>query len=262
MVVEIQGKPFTRGELEGLVKAIGGSIPENFQSNKRLFLENWALMMRLTEMAEQEGIDKKDPYAARLAYNRSVFLATAMMSEKNRSMTIPREEIQAYYEKNKAQFSSAKTKVVYISFASSPLPGVKNARTEAEAKTLAAEIAAKAKGGAPFADLVKQFSDDSDSKAKDGDYPEIKLADTAVPHSIKSAIFALKPGEITAPLRQPNGYYIFQLTQLMVTPFEKLNDEIYRSIQQERFDAWMTEVRKGIKIDFKDETYLSAPARK
>ena len=75
-------------------------------------------------------------------------------------------------------------------------------------------------------------------------------------------VIQLKPGEITAPLRQPNGYYIFQLAELIVTPFDKLNDDIYRSLKQERFDAWMKEVREGIKIEFKDEGYLSGPAQK
>lgn len=262
VVAVINGKEYTRRELERIVKAIGGAIPENFQSNKKLFLDNWALMEKLTEIAEKEGLDKKEPYATRLTYNRAVFLATAMMSEKERTMKIPREDMLAYYEKNKDQYSIAKTKVLYVSFAASPLPGAKTSRTEAEAKSLAGEIAAKTKGGASFVDLVKQYSDDPESKQKDGDYPEIKQSDTAVPYSIKSAIFALKPGEITAPLRQPNGYYIFQLAELIVTPFDKLNDDIYRSLKQERFDAWMKEVREGIKIEFKDEGYLSGPAQK
>ena len=76
---------------------------------------------------------------------------------------------------------------------------------------------------------------------------------------VKNAIFALAKGQITEPVKQPNGFYLFRMEQLDVTPYERVKDEIFTEIQQSRFREWFEKERAAIKITFDDEKYFEQP---
>ena len=77
-------------------------------------------------------------------------------------------------------------------------PKAKKSLTEAEAKAKIADLRKKLLSGADFGQVARENSDDKESAAKDGDFPPIKRS-SSYPEDIKNAVFALKPGEISAP---------------------------------------------------------------
>jgi parvulin-like peptidyl-prolyl isomerase len=74
----------------------------------------------------------------------------------------------------------------------------------------------------------------------------------------------LKPGEVTDPLRQPNGFYIFRLERFVEPEYMQIRSDVYNAMQRERFEAWMAEIRKTIKVEIKDTNYMteSVPAQR
>jgi parvulin-like peptidyl-prolyl isomerase len=70
----------------------------------------------------------------------------------------------------------------------------------------------------------------------------------------------LKAGEITEPIKQANGFYIFKLDEMVMPPYDQVRDDIYKNIKNERLTAWLDSLKKGLKIEFKDEKYLSEKA--
>ena len=259
VVVTIRGKSYTRQQLETMVKSVGGGVSANFFGNKRAFIEQWALIETLTALAEKAGMPEQEPYASRLHYSRAMTLATALMSEKQREFIIRPEQQQQYFEEHKQEYSRARTKLIYLPFTSASLPGAKKIRTDDETRLLAEDVVRKLRAGANFVDLVKQYSEDPESRIKDGDYPAFKPTDNALPAALRTIVFGLNPGEVSDPIKQANAYYIFRLEEFVIPRFEEVKDDIYTAIQKERFDAWMNEVRKDVGLEIKDEKYFSTP---
>jgi parvulin-like peptidyl-prolyl isomerase len=260
VVATINGKDYTKAEIERMVQSIGGTIPMQFASNRRGFVETLGLTLRLEEEARKLGLDKREPYAAQLAYNTMIFLAQTVLNEKNKEAKIFPEQQKAHYEKNKRDYSSAKVKVLYLAFTTSAMPGPVAMRSEADAKGLLVKIQGEMKAGANFVEMIRKYSDDADSKAKDGDFPPVKPTDSTLPPDIRGAIFGLEPGQVSAPIRQANGYYLFQLVSLETPPFEELRDQIFMDLQKVELDKWMDVVRSSVKVEFKDETFFGVPA--
>jgi parvulin-like peptidyl-prolyl isomerase len=260
VVANLNGKDYKKSDLELLVRSVGGQVLSNYYKNKQAFIEQLALTLRLEELADQKKVGEQEPYKSRLAYNRTMLLATAVMTESQRDMKITPADQEKYYAEHKSEFSQAQTKIIYLPMMT---PG-KAPKSEAELQTLAQEIVKRARGGEDFVALVKQYSEDPDSKAKDGDYPPFKPTDNTLPPPVMTSVFALKPGEVSDPVRQGAGFYIFKLVKFAEPEFDKIRDDVYLAIQKARFDVWIADVRKSVKVEIKDQKYLSegAPARK
>ena len=255
----IEGKEWKRSELEAMVRSMGPNITRNYLQDKRVFLQTFALMSKLVKMAESDGMDKQDPHSWRLFYNRMVYLAQARADVQITRQPVLPEEQKKYYESNKSNYSSAKVKVIFVNFNDNPMGGAAGAtkpRISAEAEKLSKQIVAQARAGKDFSQLAQQYSDDSESKAKGGDFPPIKPNDTALPPEMKSAIFALKAGQVSDPVRQAGGFWIFQMGEFVTPTYDEVKDEIYKAIQEARFREWMDDVRKNAKVEFKDQKYL------
>lgn len=261
VVVVIEGKEWKRSDLEHFIAAMRDtSIPQQYYGNKRGFLETFAKMTMLANAAEKAGMDKVDPHKWRLMYNRELYLAQVYMSDqKNHQLVLPADQ-KAYYDAHLADYQSAKVKVLYLSFNDTPLPSsdpkATKPKTSTEAEKLADEIVKQARGGADFVQLVEKYSDDADSKGKKGDFNLIRPNDQSLPPQIKSAVFALKPGQVSDAVRQTGGFWIFRLEEFVTTPYEQVRDDIYLTLQGEHFKQWLDGMEKKLDLQFKDNEYL------
>ena len=94
--------------------------------------------------------------------------------------------------------------------------GAKNApkevkRTKAAAKTLAEEVAAKAKGGTDFTALVKEYSEDPGTKDRLGSLGKFTPDKMVKPFS--DAAFHLGVDEVSAPVETEFGFHIIKRNQ-------------------------------------------------
>ena len=84
-------------------------------------------------------------------------------------------------------------------------------RSKADAKTRAAEALAKVKGGAPFEDVVKEYSDDPGSADRMGSVGKFHRAD--MDPAFSAAAFALKVGGVSDVVETPFGFHVIKRTQ-------------------------------------------------
>jgi len=85
-------------------------------------------------------------------------------------------------------------------------PGEK--RSDEEARALAENLWRQIQSGANFADLARQYSDDS-SKENGGDIGWISPGDTLP--EFEQVVNRLNPGEISKPVRTPFGWHIIEV---------------------------------------------------
>lgn len=134
--------------------------------------------------------------------------------------------------------------------------------SEAAAKAKIDTIAARLKGGADFAEVARQESQDLNSQAKGGDLgwfvPEQYGTDFG------GQIAALGDGQISAPFRTDAGWHIAQRVATRQTDANeenrrarisdtigrrKLEDEWNRYLQEMRGEAYFVDMRNGLPAD-------------
>lgn len=88
-------------------------------------------------------------------------------------------------------------------------PGVK--RSKAAAKTLADEVAAKAKAGSDFSALVQEYSEDPGTKDRLGSVGKFTPEKMVKPFS--DAAFKLRVDEVSAPVETEFGFHVIKRNQ-------------------------------------------------
>ncbi len=103
-----------------------------------------------------------------------------------------------------------------------------DAAAQEAARQKAGKIAALAKApGADFAALARADSQDSGSKDTGGDLGWVTKDMMVKP--FEDALFAMKPGEITGPVKSEFGWHVIQLREVKAgkqTPFEEVRDQL------------------------------------
>lgn len=260
VVVVMEGVEWRKNELEAMIRSLPPDVARNFFLNKEAFLKQYALVMRLARLAEEAGVPQAEPHKTRLAYNRMVYLAQAQTELGALQIFIKPDELEKYYSEHKNEFSRAHVKVIYLSFNDNPLPSrdpkAKRPRTSAEAEKLARELVAKARAGADFAELARKYSDDEETRAKGGDYKPLKPSDNSLPPEIRTAIFSLRPGQVSEPVRQTGGFWIFRLTDFVTPALQEVNNEVYEAAREEKFREWIEGIQKSAQVEIRDPEYL------
>jgi peptidyl-prolyl cis-trans isomerase C len=262
VVVTVDGKKLTAGDVRKLASALPPQNQQHFAADPKEFLRQWALLGKVAAMAEKAKLDQQSPVKERLEYQRQLILSQAAIEQQFERIPAPETEWKAFYEKNKAMFSQAKLKVIYIPFNARPNAADANAPkplTEAEAKTQAEAALAEIRKGTDFAVVVKKYSRDPVSAAKGGEFGSMKRSDPTVPNEIKAAIFSTKAGETAPPFRHTNGYYLFRVDAYIEQPYEQVKGDVERLVKQEKFNAWFEGLRNGVDVKIENEAFFAKP---
>ena len=109
-------------------------------------------------------------------------------------------------------------------------------RSDEEAKRLATSLHGwLERDPGRFAELVEEYSDDSETADTGGRYPAVSLGQT-VP-TFERAAFALKePGAISEPVKTPYGYHIIRLNSRTVSELPPFEDIRVQAVEQARVE--------------------------
>ncbi len=125
----------------------------------------------------------------------------------------------------------------------------------------ALDILHEARNGKDFAELARQHSDDPAAKKDGGDLGSFKRGEMLA--DLEQALLPLKPGEVGELVKTPSGLHIVKLEGRdsgKVKPFEQvkaeIEDQLYRTRQDERFSQWLKELRAKASIEIKDSNGL------
>jgi peptidyl-prolyl cis-trans isomerase C len=270
VVAHIQGQPVTAGQLRAITQIIPTEAQKNLLKDGKTLVDYVAFMQKLAGMAEKAHLDQQSPIKETLAAQRMLTMATAEFAGLQDSIAVPGEEQKKFYQANKDRYTQAKVKLLYISFNNPPPqtdPKAKKILSEPEAKAKTEKLLAQIRGGADFVKLLKENSEDP-SRAKDGDFgTPIRRSEKVLPDDVITAIFAMKPGQVSEPVRTPIGYYLFRLEELTTQPYAEVSSDIFVEIRQVKFNELMNNTRKDldVKIDkpefFTQATSSAAPPR-
>jgi peptidyl-prolyl cis-trans isomerase C len=245
------GTKFTMGEFRRIYEALPPANQQLALRNRAMWLHQWELLRKLTKMAEDAKLDQQSPYKENLAYTRMNVLANAQIAAAISLTVVEPAEIVKYYDANKRKYTHVRVRAIYIAFSDDAPAGRANKGkrplTEAEAKAKADKLLAAIKGGADFVKLVKENSDDETSREKDGDFATLHFSDN-IPDAFRVAVFALKQGDVSEPLKQPNGFYLLRAEEVTLRPLSEVRDEIYNELKSIRSDEWLRGVDREAQV--------------
>jgi peptidyl-prolyl cis-trans isomerase C len=264
VVAEVNGKKYTAADIDRMISILPAQYQQAAHSQTQI-LSQVFLMQRLAEDAAKAGLDQKSPFKEQLEMNRIQVLSTAELSDVQNTTKITQEDQQKYYKDNPDKFKEVKIRVIYIAY--NPTPGKaatdgKKIVTEAEAKAKIEDLAKQIQGGADFGKLARDLSDDKTSAAKDGDFGVIKQ-DSGYPEAIKTAVFALKQGELSAPIKQPNGFYLIRAEEINQKSFDDSIQQILQTEKQAKFQEWLKGMQAQYNVKVENPAYFvpRAPAQ-
>jgi peptidyl-prolyl cis-trans isomerase D len=158
-------------------------------------------------------------------------------------------DLQKLYDDNRAMYvreESRRARHIVI--------GVNEGDDDAAALKRAETVVAEARAGKDFAALARQYSTDS-TKEQGGDLGLVVKSDFEGP--IGDALFAMKVGDVSAPVKSQYGYHILKLEEIQPSqerPFAEVRAELdsqYRTDKAaelfgERQDQIQQQIEKGV----------------
>jgi peptidyl-prolyl cis-trans isomerase C len=258
VVFESDGKKYTVNDVNTIVNNLPMQMRQNYTRDPKGFLQQWFMLKKISAMAEAAKLQDKSPYKEGIEIARMTVLWQAQLEETSKGMKVAEEDLKKYYEEKKDGYQQAKLKLIYVPFVNQPSAGgEKKSLTEAEALAKAEKLVAEARKGADFVKLVRENSEDPISKERDGDFGPIKKSD-ALPEAIKQAVFALSPGDISDPVRQPNGYYIFRMVEFAPQAFDDIRVTLENELRTNKVREWMDANAKSVELKVERPEFFSA----
>lgn len=207
-------------------------------------LENEEREVQFVELPPDRfmGSEPVDEAAVRAYYDKNGdrFMTTESVSldyaelrlEQLATQVVPTEaDLRKLYDENRASYmveERRRTRHILI-----PIAGDDDAAALKKAESVLAE----ARAGKDFAELARKHS--TDITAKDGgELGFIERKDFAGPFG--DALFAMKVGEITGPVKSQFGYHIIKLEEIQAAegkPFEDVRAELDSQFRRDRAQA-------------------------
>jgi len=261
VVARSDGKPITAGEIRSLLSSGDPSAVNLAKTDPERFLGSVFVMRFLASEAAKNHLADQSPLKEEIQYIVDRIVANAMINRIRENYQVPEADVNAFYTRNSSRYEQAFIKAITVGFCPTIVPktgttdaeiaaaakaafdaaNCQSKHSEDEARAIAAKIVARARAGEDFAKLVKEFSEDEMSKDSGGDYPVV-TATSSYKEEIKKAVFALKEGEVSDPVRSGNYLYILKMRERTVLPLNSVMEQIMQELKQKHFTDWMQEV--------------------
>jgi hypothetical protein len=237
------GRELSAGELRGLYLAMDPQVRAGFERDPMAWLRRYATFRHLATLARKEQLDQMSPIREALEYSRILLLSQFMINAKSNTTPVPEEEIRKAYQAEALRYSQARVRVLYVA---------NGAGAEAKAARLAQSI----REGADFVEQVRAHSEDSESRARDGDPGMLRSEDRKLPEGIRKAVFGARAGVVLGPLREANGFYLLRVEEVRKLPLEEVRNEIHDELQARAIHEWLDRVNRESAIKIVDEKAL------
>jgi len=246
VVATVNGKNITADLLDKVMQQAPAGTPVADPAAKRGVLEKLIEVEVVAQEAEKQGMADTDEFKLNMEMLRKQQLYVSLMRKAViDSVKVTPEEVKAAYEKDKAKYvASEEVQASHILV-----------DTEEEAKKIKEQL----DKGADFAALAKEKSK-CPSAPRGGDLGSFGRG-RMVPEFEKAA-FALKVGEISAPVKTQFGWHIIKVTGTKAAKtkeFDEVKAEIEPKLLQEKqkkaYDELMASLKAKADVKVNEELF-------
>jgi len=212
----------------------------------------------LTE-ARKSGLDKEDSYKQEIGrfeqniqrqlieYKDNLLVESYLRKLRAKDLAVTDADVEKYFNDNRAIYDKPAE--------------ILGSHILVETREQAEALLAQLKSGASFEKLAKENSKDPASAANGGKLPPFRHG-TLVPE-FENAAFALKNGELSAPIQTQFGFHIIKKTASKSLPARTLADakeDIRRMLERMKFDQWVKDrqAKLNVRVNESNAALLSA----
>ncbi|KAB7668815.1 peptidylprolyl isomerase [Bacillus sp. B1-b2] len=257
-VATIDDEKISQAELnEELNKQYGSTVLSTMITNKVVDLEADKAKVEITDKEIDAEMDKvyeqyggEETFNTLLAqngltldtYKESVIQNLKVTKILEPSIEITDEEIQTYFDDNKASLDTAAQ--------------VQASHILVEDEATAKEVKQKLDEGGDFAELAKEYSTDTATKDNGGDLGFFSSGQMV--EAFETAAFGMEVGAVSDPVQTDYGYHIIKVTDkkeakeaTLEDSKEEIKDTLLQQKIQEQASTWLSEATAKYKIDNK-----------
>ena len=241
-VAVVNGKPVPKSRVDAIVSQVQKQAQQRNQQLPpdldKLVRDKVVTDEILSQEAERRGLGASADFKQQMELARQSILIGLLGQDVDKKSAPSDAEVQAEYDKFKAQAGGTEYKVKHILV-----------EKEDDAKSILAQL----KAGAKFEDLAKKNSKDPGSAENGGDL-DFAGPGAYVPE-FSQAMTKLKKGETTdAPVKTQFGYHIIRLEDTrpaQFPPLAEVKPQIQQRLAQQKAAAFRDELRAKAKTDYK-----------
>ncbi len=233
----VNGKPIPKAKVDEFMKALAAQGRPDNEETRKLVIDELVAREVFVQEADKRGLAREQDVKFQLENARQDILIRAMIKDHLEKSPVKDEELQAEYDKFKAQAASGGKEY-------------KARHILVESEDTAKKIVADLKKGGKFDELAKQ-SKDPGSGANGGDLGW-NTAETFVPEFGK-AMASLDKGALTQePVKTQFGWHVIQLDDVREAsppPLEQVKPQLQQQLERGRIQALQKKLRESAKVE-------------
>jgi hypothetical protein len=248
VVIQVGDQQITAADVNRIVKALPPQFRSYYESpNGRRDLPQYLIQLKVLESeALKHKLDEKPEVKQAIEIARESVLADAARKEIEKSIPVTDKELQALYQKRKAEFEEARIRQILIRTETSILGQVSNPTRpplhSEEARKKLEGLRKEILAGANFAEVAQANSDDLSTAGAGGDTGYFNRQGVVPP--IANAAFTLKIGEVSEIISTPFGLEIVKVEDRRTRSFEDVKPTLEAQIRQSKVLNAITEIQK------------------
>lgn len=238
VVATVNGDAITEADITLAIEDLATQYPNlPAERQKEVALDFLIEVKVAAQKAKAEKLDDTDDFKRKIVYARERILMERILAREGEKAATA-EAIKKYYDEQIALLQ--------------PVEEARARHILVEQEDEAKKIAARLKAGEDFAKIAKEASKDPGSGAEGGDLGFF-TKDRMVPEFAEAA-FALKPGEVSVPVKSQFGWHVIKLEEKRNRPvpaLDQVKDRLQQALAQKAQGEYLTKLREGAKIEKK-----------
>lgn len=241
---ELQGREAAKSNITVSAEEIESAL-------ERVAKQNDVSVEQLFEEAQKNGLGVAE---YRQEIRRQLLDAKMLNLRIQGRMRIGEDDMRNAYkriaqeERRKLEFRAA-----WIRF---QIPAGSGTAGAARQRDLAHQVAAQARAGADFAELAGRYSSDPATRETGGLLAPMRPGE--LPPDIDSALLAMEPGDVSAPLRLGDAWMVLKLIERapsQLPEYEKAKPQLQTRVYSDKMNAaqrqWLDGLRKRTHVDIR-----------
>ena len=254
VVMRVNGEPITEAEFN---QFISQAPPEQqpmlaTPQGRRMVADELVRVKALEQEGRKLGVDRDPAVRTQLATIEAQVLAGEAVKKLAGDPT--EADLKAAYEKERAANETVELSHILVAYAGGQVPPRSGQPLEiGQAMQRAKAIETQLRGGADFAQIAKNNSDDQQNAAQGGRLGPVPVQ--ALPPDLAPAVAALQPGQVSAPVRSTYGVHIFKAGPRSMRAYDEVRPQLEQRIKREKLEAALQNLTKNAKVDLEPKFF-------
>jgi peptidyl-prolyl cis-trans isomerase C len=246
VVALVNGRAITQTEFDVRWGELSEATRSRYEKEggKRRFLDELITRELLMQEARRQGLDQSESIRDKTQRFKEQLILDELLKDKLQTkVELTKAELDAYYERHARELLDP-LKVQVSQMLLPNYPAAKDLETQVNR-------------GGDFAKFAQRYSIDEKTKPKGGDLGPYRKG-LLVPE-VDAVVHSLKPGQVSAPIKTADGYYLVMITpldkeiiQADLAIQERLRQELLADKRRKRFEEVIADIRANATVRLAD----------